>query len=229
MLDQSPATPAVATAAPAAPGSAPAVITTPPAVAPAASEGSVTISTDKFAQLTRDAARGRSAQQRAAVLGPTRAKVPDGVPADAATLINEANERAEKAERIALQEQVRGQVRDMLDKEEYKNLPKSTRDLILKNPATLTQAETLEVALLDIEDFVRDQVIPLDLGLGAKPAGSVTTVTTPAPAGTETPPTNGTPAAPAGTPQLEDLSKLTGPARSQAAIRNALKTGANKA
>lgn len=216
MSTPNPATPTAPAVA--APGS-PASVITPPSAATAAaapSEGKVTISTKEFAQLSRDAARGRSAQKRTEIRA-QGTKVPDGAPTDVAAAISEANERAAAAEKSALQAQVRGAVRDLLEKDEFKALAKSTKELILKNPASLSAAETLEESLLDIEEYVRD-IMVIDMpaapqNANAQPPGhqapAVTTAGAPAPA------------AAAG---LEDLSKLRGPARSQAAIRNAMKT-----
>jgi hypothetical protein len=218
MTNQNPATPADA----ATPGSTPNVITTPSTATPVVPpEGKVTISTKEFAQLQRDAARGKSAQKRAA-LGLDRTPV---VPADGsdpnAVAITEANQRAADAERRALQMEVKGKVSDLLNKDEFKALPKSTKDLILLNPALLTQADNLEEAMLDIEDFVRDQVISLESGGAVAIPGMGGEAQ---PKGHETPPVinAGTPA-PVSADGLEDLTKLHGPARSQAAIRNVIK------
>lgn len=216
---QSPATPTT-TPVVATPGSESVVVTTPPTTAnPVVPEGKVTISTKEFAQLSRDAARGRSAQKRIQInSGKLPGTIDTGNP-DVNQVVKEAQDRAAEAERKALQLQVKDRVRDLLDKDEFKNLPKSTRELIMKNPAGLSEAEDLEEALLDIEDFVRDQVIPLDLNLPGSTTPPVTT-----PPGVTTPPVtnNGTPA-PAKAVELEDLSKLTGSARSTAAIRNSMK------
>lgn len=219
---QNPATPVVPAGTPATPGSASDVITTPPTpTTPVVPEGKVTLSTKEFAQLTRDAARGRSAQRRNELNG--RKNLPGTVDLgnpDVNQVVTEAQQRAAEAERKALQLEVKDRVRDLLDKDEFKSLPKSTRELILKNPASLSEADDLEEAMLDIEDFVREQVIPLDLNLPAagNPAPGAT------PPGVTTPPVinNSTPA-PAVAVELEDLSKLTGSARSTAAIRNSIK------
>ncbi len=213
---QSPATPEVPAGTPAAPGSDASVITTPSTPAtPAVPEGKVTIDTKEYAQLQREAARGRSLQKRSQFntgrvpVG----KVDTGNP-DANVIVAEEQTRRLDAERKAFQFEVKDKVRDILDKEEFKSLPKSTRELILKNPAALTEAEDLEEALLDIEDYVRE-AIPLDLSLPKAP---------PTLPGVGTPPVtnNGTPA-PAKPIELEDTSKLTGSARSVATIRNSIK------
>ena len=221
MSEPVPATPAPAAAAP---GTTANVITTPSTVPQAVPEGKVTIDTKEYAQLQRDAARGRSAQQRAA-LGSRTPAAPTG-DANVDQVIQEANARALEAEKRAMQAEIRSEVSVLLEKEEFKALPKIAKDLILKNPSTLSSAATKEEALLDIEDYVREQV-----GLMGTPAATVTQPAgAQAPQGVETPPATGSGApAPASAHEPEDLSKLRGPARSQAAIRNALKGVKNAA
>lgn len=222
---QTPATPAPA----ATPGSSsqnsnPAPVTPPASTSGASGNdqgGKVTITTKEFAQLSRDAARGRSAQRR----GEIRHVPPaDGSTPDVNLEIQEANKRADDSEKRALQIEVKDKVRDLLEKPEFEKIPKSTKAVILANPASLSKADNLEEALLDIEDFVRDQVLTLELGLTDNRGGA----TPPAnnnPPGHATPPASGAGApANAGAAGLEDLTKLTGAARSQAAIRNAIKT-----
>lgn len=218
MSEQVPATPPANAGA--APGNNANVITPPSTVTPpAVPEGKVTIETKEYAQLQRDAARGRSAQRRADLGKGTAAPVASTGNADVDEAIREANQKAADAELRATQAEIRGEVRDLLEKDEFKVLPKSTKDLILKNPAMLSEATTKEEALLDIEDYVRDQVAAMGTGTAA-PAGPGTKE----PDKVETPPSmgGGAPAA-AGANQPEDLTNLRGPARSQAAIRNALK------
>lgn len=227
MENLKPATPAPA----AAPGTHETVPATPSAATPPATpgsgeqpEGKVTISTKEYAQLQRDSARVRSFEKRREFQRSRNNPQPaNGNPDDP------ANERisqleAEKADsdKRALQAEIKGSVRDILDKEEFKALPQSTRDLILKNPHMLSEADNLEEALLDIEDFVRDQV----LKLGAAPAqpdpkGNPQSGT---PKGHETPPTvsHGVPSQ-APSAGMEDTSNLRGAALSRATLRNALR------
>lgn len=215
MTAPNPATPAPA----ATPGSTPNVITPPstPATPPQvpAPEGKVTISTKEFAQLSRDAARGRSAQRRNALGKPAATPPVDGSD-PTAQAIAEANQRAEEAERTALQFQVKGKVGEILEKDEFKNIPKSTKAVILANPGILSQADNLEEALLDIEDYLRENVLTIEMP--AAPGNPA-----PQPTGHEAPPVNPGSPAPSNPVTLEDSSKLTGPARSQAVLRNKLK------
>lgn len=224
MDKNNPATPAQA----ATPGQAPNSPATPAATpAPTGDnggqnqEGKVTISTKEFAQLQRDAARARSNDKR------NNLKLRNSPPGDPnadpniTQAVDEANERARDAEKKALQFQVKGQVRDLLEKDEFKNLPKSTKNLILSNPHLLSQADNLEEAMLDIEDFIRDEVLSVE-------SAPATTPTTPAPGnnppGHETPPAPGSGGpAPAGGTDFEDTSRLSGPAKTQAMIRNSMR------
>lgn len=222
MTTPNPATPAQA----ATPGEAPNSPATPAATpAPTGDhggqnqEGKVTISTKEFAQLQRDAARGKSKDRRDN-LNLRRNQPPAGSNEnpDINAAIDDANKRAEEAEQKALKVQVQGRVRELLDKDEYKNIPKSTRELILTSPHLLSQADNLEEAILDIEDFLIDKVLPFDIAPANTPAPSNQ------PAGHETPPALGSGApAPAGGADMEDTTKLSGPAKSQAMIRNSIR------
>ncbi|MBI4119369.1 MAG: hypothetical protein HY456_00800 [Parcubacteria group bacterium] len=186
----------------------------------------MTIPTKEYAQLQRDHARVVSFENRArfnksklASSQPTSGEGSDD-PEVVAQLQREqeahadANLRAHRAE-------VTLKVRDLLEKEEFKNLPMSTRALILKNPAMLSDADNVDEALLDIEDFVREQVAGLTPQ--SQPQGSGKG-TSPSPTGHETPPSVGPGApAPVTSVDLEDVSKLTGVARSRAVLRNTMK------
>ncbi len=198
---------------------------TPPATAPATgtqSEGQVTISTKEYAQLQRDQARYQSFQKRAAFTSKNQAQQTTGDPDDdTAKAIADANRRVQEAENRAAQVEIRGRVRDLLDKDEFKALPKSTRDLILKNPALLSSADSVDEALLDIEDFVKDQVI--GLSLPAQQAQTQVQQKTD-PKGHETPTavSGGSPA-PASAAGLENVDGLRGVALSRAVLRNSLR------
>lgn len=233
MTNQNPATPAPA----ATPGSVPAVAPAPAATTPAPTagqgtspEGVVAIPLKEYRTLQRQDARARSYEKRAGLTTAAGqgAGATEGLDADVIERLNQAESQRQAAELRAMQAEVRGEVRDLLEKDEFKNLPKSTKNLILKNPAILSTATTKELALLDIEDFVREQVAEM-----GDTTIVTTTVITPKPGdppGHETPPASGTGGpSTTGTTVIEDLSKLRGPARSQAAIRNALKNNASKA
>ena len=225
MENNKPATPAQA----ATPGegtvpAAPAATPTPkPGEGATSQEGKVTISTKEFAQLQRDAARAKSNERRNNLKLRTTHSDPGADPS-ITEAVDEANERASRAEKEALKFQVKGQVRDLLEKDEFKNLPPSTKNLILTNPHLLSQADNLEEAMLDIEDFIRDQVLSQEI---------TSTTATPKigvdPEGHETPPvSNSGGPAPTNGSEFEDTSKLSGPDKSRAMIRNKLRKPTQK-
>lgn len=231
MPETTPATPAQAATpgsneqgtVPAAAATTPSVTTPGQGTTPA---GQVTISTAEFAQLSRDAARGRSKGRRP-TQGPTSQVDPDD---PAAQAIAQANSERDSANQRALRLEVREEVRGILDKPEFAKLSRSTRELILKNPAALSEADNLEDALSDIETFIAEQVAVEDAYARGDTSTTVPAVTVPGvsqvkePTGHETPvlPGGGAPA-PAPANELEDLTRLTGAARTQAAIRNAIR------
>lgn len=216
MTDQKPAIPAPA----ATPGNAqqnnnqnPPVTTPPANPGPGDNQvGKVTITTEEFAKLQRDAARARSADRRANLHRPTANPTLPGDP-DAARAIQEANDRAAEAERKAMQFQAKDKVRELLEKDEFKSLPKSTKAVILENPAAFSSADNLEEALLDIEDLIRDKMT-LDIGIPSSDSKNQ-------PAGHDTPPVI-TPGAPEGNKPGGpiDTSKLRGTERSIGTIKN---------
>ncbi len=190
-------------------------------------EEKVSISLKEYRDLQRDHARVLSFDKRKDFVKKNPSGNPPGNGAagnDDPELVEQVRvnqERAETAEKRAMQAEVKSGVRDILAKSEYANLPESTKNLILKNPAMLSEADNVEEALLDIEDFVRENT----------PAGSSNSnqsgqgaASRPNPTGHEAPPTvsPGAPA-PVNAEGLEDISKLSGVARSRAVLRNSLK------
>lgn len=211
---------------PATPTIAPVVKTQPSSAVTPTEEGKVTITTKEFAELQRAKARAMSFDKRAALSSSRNnpGRPANGEPASPeATAVADAEARAAQAEQRALQSEVRDNVRDLLSKPEYATLPASTRDLILKNPQMLSEADNLEEALLDIEDFLIDQVgklsgdgIPVTVKNGSAPHS-------PGPASTETPPTAANAITTPTGGEVEDTSKLTGSARSRAVLRNSIR------
>lgn len=204
---------------------------TPPVTTPgpgAQAEGTVTISTKEFAELQRAKARSLAFDRRADFRkrNPLPPQAPHGEGSDDPEILAKLQEEQEariESDKRAYRAEVTLKVRDLLDKEEFKALPASTRALILKNPHMLSEADNVEEALLDIEDFVRDQVAGLAIPapLNQPGPGGVRTAT---PAGHETPPivSAGAPTSPSAIEE-EDVSKLVGVARSRAILRNAMK------
>ena len=211
-------------------GTPPANSSTPPQEgAQGNQQGAVTISAEEYRILTRDHARQQAFEKRK---GFTRSRNnPSTPPATGAAgddpelveaLHREQDARIE-AERKALKAEVSVGVGSILAKSEYAKLPQSTKNLILKNPHMLSEADNVEDALLDIEDFVREEVAGLSApGNSGNQAGGNSQPNQPV--GHETPPTVGAGnPAPVNSGVLEDTSKLTGVARSRAILRNALK------
>lgn len=202
----------------------------PPVVTPAPQqgpqgnnqEGQITITAKEYRDLQRAKARTLSFDKRINLnlnKNQTTKTNDDGEGSDPELVerLASSEEARQAAERRALQAEVGSKVRDILDKDEFKAIPKSTRELILKNPAMLSKADNLEEALLDIEDFLRENVIGIDsvpIPMPQNNAGQKN----------ETPPVinSGAPA-PVEAAGLEDVSKLTGTARSQAMIRNKMR------
>lgn len=227
MTNPNPAIPAQA----ATPGSneqvqpVPSATTTPPTGNGEQPEGKVTISTKEFAQLQRDAARARSSDRRNQIRTSRTQPAGTGEPAvDEA--VQEANTARAEAEGRAFKAELKSGVRDVLDRPEYQSIPKATRELILKNPAALSEAKTVEEAILDIEDFLIEQA---DFEK-KNPTAPRTETTTTQPANTETPRTTpgGGPTLPAGPEELEDPSKLRGSEKTRAIIRNKFRAERNK-
>lgn len=224
MPNENPATPPQgATPGSNEPGSSTPSGTTPPASTPGQGnppEGQVTISTKEYADLQRAKARAAALDRRNALKTRQSTGTPpagNGDPDDqtAQELAQLKQDNAEK-DRLLMQARLTGKVRELLDKEEFKALPKVARDLILKDPSVLSKADNEEEALLDIEDFVRESVA--GMGTPAAPSSKPND-----PPGHETPPkpSNGgtTPAE----GSLEDTSKLRGDARAMATLRNVIR------
>lgn len=230
MSTQNPATPSNE----ATPGNGEQGTSVPPVSTPPASttpgtegqtEGKVTISTKEYAELQRAKARAASLDRRNALnqrrQPPINSNNTDPDDQTAQELARLQQDIAEK-DRLLMRERLTNRVRGILEKEEFKSLPKSTRDLILKNPSVLSNADNEEEALLDIEDYVREQVADMSV-----PMTPSQTNTPPAPSqnppGHETPPKvgGGSPAHSSG--DLEDTSRLRGDARAMATLRNVLR------
>jgi hypothetical protein len=220
--NQNPATPAPA----ATPGNVPAVDPTSSVTTPAptgdqggTSDGKVSIDLKEYRDLQRAKARTLSFDKRVKIQSSRQANGQDPQDDDQVTeQIRNLESQKSEAERKVLQMEVRDKVRNLLDQDEFKVLPKSTKDLILKNPAMLSDADNLEEAMLDIEDFCREKAQEAESSTQVQNGGNKPEIKNDVP-----PVVNSGSPAPVAAVGLEDLSKLSGPARSQAAIRNKLK------
>lgn len=204
---------------------------TPPVTTPGSggqAEGTVTISTKEFAELQRAKARSLSFDKRAEFRkrNPITSRTANGEGSqgdpELVEQVRQEQEARADSDRRAYRAEVTLKVRDLLDKEEFKNLPASTRALIIKNPAMLSEADNVEEALLDIEDFVREQVAGLSIPAVQNPGQDGGRAANPT--SHETPPaiSAGAPMPPSAIEE-EDISKLSGVARSRAVLRNAMK------
>lgn len=191
----------------------------PSGAAPGADEGKVTIPLTEYRQLQRDSARTAAAQKRNDIAR-RRANLPnaDIDPNDpAAAELAKLRQDNEAKDRLLMQRDLRDKVSELFTKPEYSSLPDSTKKIILKNPSSLSNAQTIEEALLDIEEFLIEETSSsAAVQKKAAPGAS--------PPGVETPPAVGTGApAPTASGVLEDTSKLTGRDRTAAMLRNKFK------
>lgn len=193
------------------------------------SEGTVTITAKEFAQLQRNSARLKGLQKRQVPMftkrQPAGTKQSDsGYGDEPSEEYQQAVSRSQELERQLFERDVKDRARELLEQDEFKSLPESTRKLILRNPASLSDSDSVEEMMLDIEDFIREETAAL-----TKPDG-IQTDTKPEAAKTYSPEGHDTPQnVTAGNPatgeaeQLEDTSRLSGTARSRAVFRNIMK------
>lgn len=234
MADQNEAaTPAAAPAAPATPAA-----NTPPVVTPAGTppgqgnndpngSGKIEIPVDEYKQLQRDAARARSRKNQT----PPADRINDryNKPAsdpDDNQEVAELRNQVQTKDRELLQERLNNKVRDLLESDDYKDLPTPVKSWVRNNPIALVdpRARSLDEALADIQDRLdeaRDSVAtPTSGQQGQNGAGQppATVPTSP-----ETPPVNGSVPAPAGARSEESVDGKTGPARSVTVLKNLFK------
>ena len=140
--------------------------------------------------------------------------------------IEEANQRAQVAEQKAMQLEVRGKVRDLIADDRFKNIPESTKELILQTPHMLSNADSLDEAMFDIEDKLVDiaEKVGTDQGITPEATPQTPPGNPPTQSVGETPPvvTPGAPA-PVDAAVLQDTENLRGTERSVAALGNAFK------
>lgn len=193
------------------------------------SEGKVTIDLKEYRDLQRAKARTLSFDKRKELRNSNPGQAANGQPevqGDPALVAENNRLRTENevAAKRVMQAEVRAGVQQILSKPEFAGLPESTKDLILKNPSMLSTADTVEEALLDIEDYVREHA-PAGGGTnGAQQQSGDGGSRQAAPAGHEIPPSvSGGAPAPTNPEGLEDTANLRGSARSTAILRNSLK------
>lgn len=190
-------------------------------------EGTVTISAKEYAELQRQDARAKAFQKRASFAKPTQQFTPsENDDPEVVDALHKEQERSKGLEKQIRDGRIKDGVREILEKDVYKELPKVAKDLILKNPALLSNAETVEEALIDIEEFIGNQVADYKVGINQpgvnQQKGGIGQPHNPS--GHETPPiVNAANPAPVDVNALEDVSKLEGSSKSRGVLRNLIK------
>lgn len=192
-------------------------------------DGKVLVDANEYRKLQRDAARTAGLQRRVDLFmkNPPQNTAGGQVTGDedADKLIASANARAEAAERRSMQLEVTNRVKDLVNSARFKDVPESTKRLILKNPSALSDAQTLDEAILDIEDFLENEILSIGQSHPVTPQGQGGD-----PAGHETPPRpgSGAPSTIEADGDLVETEGLTGPERSRAVLRNIIKKAGRK-
>jgi hypothetical protein len=109
-------------------------------------------------------------------------------------------------------------VRDILSQDAYKAVPAAIKRAVEKNPRGFVRPDSkkLEHLAEDIEDFLAEEIV-------TPVASAPNTTEQPKPENRPTPPATGSGPGKTGDTELEDLTNLRGPARSQAAFRNSMR------
>lgn len=219
MSEQPAATPA-APVAPATPAPAPAPAKTEQTPAPGENDGKVTLSTDEYKNLQRDAARYRS-RKTPSPEDKRNQRYNQPPPAGGESAdeeVNKLHSTIKTYEQENLQLKLNNKVRDLLEADEYKALPETAKRILKKNPMSIVdpRAKTLDDALADIQDFMDDElsfIQPQKPGEKDQPPVN------------ETPPVPGSVPTPPKTTPEESTEGKTGSARSTTILKNIFKQG----
>jgi len=196
-------------------------------------EGKIVIDKKEYANLQRNSARLQSRQKRDNLMkgkkSTDEAKNFDNADPDVVEELQQTTVKLSSTEQELFEERLGNRTRDLLAKNEFKNLPESTKKLILKNPSSLSKAESIEEAILDIEDFVTEEVSAIGVVQPQTGQPQVEGEQINSPQGHETPPVinAGSPAIP-DQDGLEDVSKLNGVEKTRTMIRNSMKKATGK-
>lgn len=202
---------------------------TPPANAQAPGEKKVvSISEDELNLYKRKAGRwdaqndpAKKRDQRRAARG---SSLPDDGDPDLLDAVKERDEKLSAATRENTMLKVGYKVIDLLESEDYKDLPAAVKKAIRRNPMGFTNpnSTTVEDMVADIQDFLDDESDKQFSSSGNQPANGQPA--TPAPIPTNNvPPVNGSgPTTPTDTAKA-DIAGKTGPARSTTILQNLLK------
>jgi hypothetical protein len=156
----------------------------------------------------------------------------DEVPPALLDTLKEKDEKIEELSSTRIKLEVKDRVRDMLDGDEYKDLPPAIKRAVVRNPLGFAQAgaQTVEEAVGDIQDYLDDELDSAASrpasGGGQQPAGAQPAGGAPAPAGGgQTPPASGSgPSNPQFSP-TEGIDGKIGTQRSTTVLQNILKAG----
>ena len=166
----------------------------------------------------------------------TRRSTPDYDADDAPPrLLDALKERDDKIEELSstkIQLEVKDKVRDMLDGDEYKDLPSAIKRAVVRNPLGFAKsgAQSVEDAVADIQDYLDDELDSAASrpasGGGQQPAGAQPAGGAPAPAGGgQTPPASGSGPSNPSTSPTDGIDGKVGTQRSTTVLQNILKAG----
>lgn len=156
----------------------------------------------------------------------------DNAPPELLDALRDRDEKITELSSARIKLEVKDKVRDMLDGDEYKDLPPAIKRAVVRNPLGFASAgaQTVEDAVADIQDYLDDELDAAASGPahggGTPPAGTPPAGSPPAPAGRDqTPPAGGSgPGSPAVSP-TDGIDGKTGPNRSTTVLQNILKGG----
>ena len=197
--------------------------------------GVVTITTEEFRKLSRNSARWESSNkkgplgssQRIAGVNPATPQFNpqgqsqfDGMSPETIEIIQTSQSERDSANQRAFEAELKVNVRDIFDKEDFKNIPISVKKMILKNPSAYTNAKDAVEAAEDIENYLYDEIIP-----DITPSSSGTSAPEVKQTGEVPPVVNQGAPSPVQAGVVEDTRNLTGQARSRGMIRNIMRQG----
>jgi len=218
-------------------GGAPQNPPTPPAAGnqpPGGDKGSAqtaTVSLEELNDLKRkagrwDATTRRNREDRRSNRQSTSNYDADDAPPALLEALKDRDNKIEELSSATIKLEVKDKVRDLLDGDEYKDLPPAIKRAVIRNPLGFANAGTQTVAdaVADIQDYLDDELDsaasrPANGG-GQPPAGGP-----PAPGRDQTPPAGGSgPNNPTVSP-TDGTDGKTGPNRSTTVLQNILKGG----
>lgn len=190
-------------------------------------EGQVTISAKEYAELNRNKARLQAFQKRAQFTPKKSASDTSSEEGTDPELVEELRKAREENQKIAADLRIRDikdKTKELLDNPKFQNIPKIAKDLILKNPVSLSVAESVDEVMIDVEEFIETQMADLKTQPAQQSQNQADRSSQPNPTGHETPLIiNAANPAPVNVAAEEDVTNLTGSNKSRAILRNLLK------